>query len=200
MQIDRPIAIALILFAVLLLVFFLVLPEYKTFKSLREEFAEKKAEYDAKFDYYAAITKAYYDLQSREDGIKKIDSALPESPELGNIVYFLQKTAGENGIILKDLFLSKSAPSNIQTTGDAKKIRDISFTLDLIGSYSSLERFASSLEKSARLFEVTSISFGTSINPAAEASGQSGSSPKPQAQNKTQQTNSFSLQVRTHSY
>ena len=199
MQIDRPIAIALILFAVLLLVFFLVLPEYRTFKALREEFAEKKAEYDAKFDYYAAITKAYYDLQSREDGIKKIDSALPESPELGNIVYFLQKTAGENGIILKDLFLSKSAPSSTRTN-DTKAIKDIAFTLDLIGSYSSLERFASSLEKSARLFEVTSISFGTSINPAAEASGQSGSSPKPQAQNKTQQTNSFSLQVRTHSY
>ena len=47
MQIDRPIAIALILFIILLLVFFLVVPEYNTFKSLQTQLGEKKAEYNA---------------------------------------------------------------------------------------------------------------------------------------------------------
>jgi len=195
MQIDRPIAIALIAFIVLLLIFFLVMPEYRTFRSLQAEFSEKRAEYNAKFDYYAEITRAYYDLQSREDGIKKIDNALPENPDLGNIVYYLQKTASENGIILKDLFLSKSAPSNIKT-GNEKSIKEIGFTLDLVGSYSSLERFAASLEQSARLFEITSIAFGSAMEISSESSSKSGSN----TQTQTPQTNTYSLQILTHSY
>ena len=56
MQVDRPIAAAIILFIILLLVFFLVTPEYKTFKKLQSELGEKKAEFNAEFDYYAEIT------------------------------------------------------------------------------------------------------------------------------------------------
>ena len=81
MQIDRPIAIALTLFIILLLVFFLVVPEYKTFGRLQTELGEKKAEFNAEYDYYAAITKTYYDLQSRKEDIRKIDDALPQDPE-----------------------------------------------------------------------------------------------------------------------
>ena len=57
MQIDRPIAIALTLFIILLLVFFLVVPEYNTFESIANDILVKKqAEYKAEFDYYAAIS------------------------------------------------------------------------------------------------------------------------------------------------
>jgi hypothetical protein len=108
MHIDRPIAIALILFIILLLIFFLVAPEYNTFKQLRIELGEKRAEFNAQFDYYSAITKTYFDLQSRPDDLKKIDDALPQSSDLGETIYFLQETAKTDGLIIKDLFLSKS--------------------------------------------------------------------------------------------
>ena len=52
MQIDRPISIALILFAVLLLAYFLVIPEYNTFTSLQTQLGEKTAEYNAEVDYH----------------------------------------------------------------------------------------------------------------------------------------------------
>ena len=106
MIIDRPIAIALIIFIILLVVFFGVAPEYRVFKSLQSDLGIKKAEFNAKYDYYAAITKAYADLRAREDDIAKIDNALPASPELGQLVYYFQKTAAENGIIVKDLFFN----------------------------------------------------------------------------------------------
>ena len=91
MQIDRPIATALILFIILLLVFFLVVPEYKTFGKLQEELGEKKAEFNAQFDYYNAIANTYQQLQGRKDDIKKIDDALPQDPALGRVIYFLQQ-------------------------------------------------------------------------------------------------------------
>lgn len=194
MKIDRPIAIALILFVILLLAFFLVVPEYNTFTKLQTELGEKKAEYNAEFDYYAAITKTYFDLQSRKDDISKIDDSLPQDPGLGKIIYLLERTALENGMMIKDLFLSKassSSSSSSDQTNAGNNVKDIVFSTDLLGSYSSLEKFMISLEKSSRLFEITSISFGNN------SQGKSGAD---QSQFQTDQAYSFNLQIKTHSY
>jgi Tfp pilus assembly protein PilO len=192
MEIDRPITIAVILFIILLLVFFLVMPEYNTFTELQTELGQKKAEYNAQFDYYAAISKVYFDLQSRQDDIKKIDDALPTNPDLGKVIYYLQNTATENGMLIKDVFLSKSSQGNAQPQGSAGYVmKDIVFSMDLLGDYPSLTRFMITLEQSSRIFEVTNISFGAADQAQAQSS---------QSQFQIQQTFSFNLQVRTHSY
>lgn len=185
MQIDRPIVIALTLFIILLLVFFLVAPEYNTFGKLQTELGEKKAEFNAEFDYYDAITKTYDDLQNHQDDIKKIDDALPQDPALGKLVYFLQEAAKENGMMIKDLFLSQSSANTAQPSV-SNNVKDMVFSMDLLGDYASLENLIVSLENSSRIFEITSISFG-SAGGATSGSTQ-------------QQTYSFSLQVKTHSY
>jgi Tfp pilus assembly protein PilO len=179
MQIDRPIAIAIMLFIILLLVFFLVLPEYNTFGALRTQLGEKKAEFNAEFDYYSAITKTYYDLQSRKDDIKKIDDALPSplsDPIFGKLIYFIQETAKETGLMIKDISFSKSSSSAAETGSSI--VKDIVITTNLLGDYQPLGNFITSLEKSSRVFEVMNISFGSSAGPPY----------------------SFSLQIKTHSY
>ena len=180
MTIDRPIIIAVTLFVILLLIFFLVVPQYNTFKILQTQLAGKTAEFNAQHDYYSAIDATYLNLQGHKDDVVKIDDALPQNPVLANVVYFLQKTAGGNGLIIKDLFLSKSS-STESGSGAGNTVKDITFSIDLTGSYASLENFIVSLEKSSRIFEVTNISFGS---PSASA----------------QQTYSFSLQIKTYSY
>jgi len=179
MQIDRPITIALILFIILLLIFFLVAPEYNTFKKLQTELGQKIAEYDAEFDYYAHITKTYFDLQSRPDDIQKIDDALPENTDIGATVYFLQQTAKANGLIVKNLFLSKSAPASSNNNPNISGgVKNMVFSMELVGDYAALENFIISLEKSSRIFEVTNISFSSQSGPPYN----------------------FSLQINTHSY
>ncbi len=176
MTLDRPIAIGLIVIIILLLVFFLVMPEYNTFKKLQSQLGEKMAEYVAQHDYYAAIDKIYYDLENRKSDIGKIDDALSSDPNLGKTVYYLQETAKKNGLIVKSLFLSKSAQGGTASKGATTK--EITFSLDLLGGYPSLEGFMIALEDSSRIFEVTSISFGTQSGPPYN----------------------FSLQVKTYSY
>jgi len=189
MKIDRPITIAVILFVVLLLVFFLIVPEYKKFKVLQTDLAEKTAEYNAEFDYYASITKTYQELLAHEEDLQKVDDAIPEDPNLGEIVYFLQNNALENGMIVKDLFLSKTS----QSAGKSVKAgtKDIIFSIDLLGDYLSLQKFIISLEKSARLFEVTAITFGSDTLIPAETT---------QTQFQIQQTYSFNLEIKVRSY
>ncbi len=189
MQIDRPIAIAIILFIILLLVFFLVMPEYKTFKELQLDLGEKKAEFNAEFDYYAEITKKYYELQNRSEDLAKVDNALPQDPNLGKLVYYFQKTASDSGMIVKNLFLSKSAP--VSSKGSKKSINEIIFSINVLGNYSSLGDFLASLEKSDRIFEVTNISFGSSSEPDIVSS---------ESQFEIQQSYDFNLQIKTNSY
>lgn len=183
---DRPIIIALVLFSVIIIAFFLVVPEYKTFRSLQADLGKKRAEFNAGYDYYAEVTKTYFNLHSQPENLEKVNDALPENPDLGQVVYFFQKTATGSGLIIKDLYLSKS--SSIKSASK-NQVKDLVFSVNLIGSYSSLQNFISALEKSARLFEVTSISFDTQALAATQL---------PQFQ--SQQTFTFSLEIKTHSY
>ncbi|MDP3882555.1 MAG: type 4a pilus biogenesis protein PilO [Candidatus Staskawiczbacteria bacterium] len=198
MKFDRPIATAIILFIILLLIFFLVVPEYNTFKKLRADLGEKKAQYNAEFDYYAEITKQYYELQNREEDLKKVDDALPEDPNFGKLIYYFQKTAEENGMIIKDLFLSKSSAGVTSANGSGNRINDLIFSMNLIGDYSALSKFLSALEKSDRMFEVTNISFGSESQSQTIIEPSLPESEATQFQNL--QIYNFNLQVKTQSY
>ena len=192
MKIDRPIAIAVILFAIALLVFFLAAPEYNTFKKLQADLGEKKAQYNAEFDYYAEITKKYYELKNLEDDLKKVDNALPRDSDLGKLVYYFQKTATDSGMLVRDLFLSSSTAGSTDKKVESA-IKEMVFSMSVMGNYSSLGSFLSSLEKSDRIFEIISISFSTDSSAkltegAAIAGGQ------------IQQIYNFNLQIKTHSY
>ena len=199
MKIDRPIAIAIIFFVILLLAFFFVVPEYKIFGRLQAELAQKKAEYDAEFAYYSAIAKTHSDLVAHADDLEKIDDALPTDPSLGSAVYFLQQTTKESGMLLKNVSLSKSSSGNsaARPSSDSliqeksKVVQDIVFSLDLLGDYASLGRLSMALESSSRIFEVTDISFGSSSQPIFGAD---------QSQFQMTQVYSFKLQVKTHTY
>lgn len=198
MQIDRPIAIAIILFVVLLLSFFLVVPEYRAFKELQLELGKKKAEYNAKYEYYSEVRKTYNSIQERKEDIAKIDQALPATANFGSLIYYFQNRATESGLIFKNLFLAKStkASSASSAAGASKsKINEVVFSLNLLGSYSSLENFIASLEQSSRIFEIISISFGSQAPSFGAGVGS-----QSETQFQGQQTHNFSLEVLTHLY
>jgi Tfp pilus assembly protein PilO len=156
MAIDRTIIIVLIAFITIGLVFFLVLPEYREFKDLQKELTDKKAEYAKQYDYYNAIDNIFYDLQGQKSDLAKIDSALPKDSKLGEIINFLQRTIKDNNLTSRNLFFSKSS---------GKSVKSISFSIDLEGDYESLKEFMRALEESARIFEITNISFKSSAQP-----------------------------------
>lgn len=182
MTVDRPITIALMLFAILLLIFFLVVPKYNQFKDLQQKIGEQQSAYDAKFAYYSEVDKVYQQIQAKKEIVDKIDSAIPSNVSYGPLVYFFQKKGMENGMITRGLFLTKAAPINPE-----KNLKEIGFSLDVLGSYSALKSFLSSLEKSARLFEVSSISFGSAgVSSAGKM--------------QTLEIYQFRLEVKTYSY
>jgi Tfp pilus assembly protein PilO len=153
----------------LLLIFFLVVPKYTEFMSLRQKLGERQAEFDGKYNYYAEVSQKARELQANKEAIDKIDSALPTNVSFGDLVYFLQKKSAEDGLVIKNFQLVKSTVINPQSN-----IKEIIISLNLLGSYSAFKNFISSLEKSARLFELPNISFSSiSSGSAGALQGQS---------------------------
>ncbi len=199
MKIDRPISIALILFITLILIIFFVLPKYRDFRSSQADLGKIEAEFNGKYAYYSGISKAFRDLQEHQESVDKIDSALPKNPPIADIVYFFQEKSREKGLIIKSLFLAKFSALDSENG-----VREIAFSLNLAGTYSSLKSFLYSIEDSARLFEVSSISFSSSI---LQESSESQAVPGPpvnkikkQPQFQAEQIYSFQLEIKTHSY
>ncbi|MEK7541132.1 MAG: type 4a pilus biogenesis protein PilO [Patescibacteria group bacterium] len=188
MKVDRPIAISVIIFIIVLLIYFFVAPKYIEFKDLQIKLGKAEAEYNGKFAYYSEISQIFTKLEDNKESLEKIENAIPSKPQLADLVYFFQQKGVESGLIVKDILLTKISPATSESN-----IKEIVFSLDALGSYQSFKNFLSSLESSSRLFEVGNISFGLQIA--------SQSPPKtPTVQLMAQQTFSFQLEIKTQSY
>jgi len=163
MTIDRPIAIALILFVVLVLGFYFVSPKYQEFKEIQLKVSEKEAEFKGKAEYFAEVSKTFKKLKDYEENLGKIEDeehlgpiedALPSTPSLAPLIYFFQIKSSENGLIFRRANLL-----SISLVNERSDIKEITFSLEFFGSYPAFKNFLISLEKSARLIEVESISF-----------------------------------------
>lgn len=144
---KRLIIFIAIIMVVLAGVFLLVLPKYQDFKSVLLKFRQKEAELNSKTAYYAEINKAWQDLEKYEDVLAKVDFAIPQSYSIPVLFNYLQKTAGEIGLVLENL-------ASEDATGE--NIREISISLQLSGDYPSFKNFLFALENSERFFEVKS--------------------------------------------
>ncbi|MDI6591445.1 MAG: type 4a pilus biogenesis protein PilO [Patescibacteria group bacterium] len=144
----------------LILVVVLILPQYQNLKSVQEEINQKRAEIKYSQEHFLKLNELSGELGKYSTQLSKIDSALPLSPSLPSLFGFLQKTSSESGLILKRFgeVTSESLP-------EREKIKEHSLPLALSGSYSSFKSFLSSLEKTARLIEIESLSFSSLEGP-----------------------------------
>lgn len=165
MEINKPVASLIIIVITLVLIFLFVVPKLQEFRDLKLNLAKKQAEYDGESSYYDRIRQVLSDVKSRKESLEKISSALPSDFSLASIIYFLQEKVAENGLILKSAIFLQAAPdaygANISEE-PAKQIKSASFNVDLTSNYQGLKNFLYSLENSARLFEVETISFQSS--------------------------------------
>ena len=162
MEIDKQIAISVILFLVLILVFYLVIPKYKSFQSFLVEIGIKEAEFKAKDAYFIEITKTYRELIQHKDNLEKIETALPDNPSLSSLINFLYQKGSEKGLIIKKVNIFQGKPSDAE-----KKFKEANISLDLFGSYVAFKGFLLAIEKSARLIDSQGFSFSVEI-PSAE--------------------------------
>ncbi|MBI2050085.1 MAG: type 4a pilus biogenesis protein PilO [Candidatus Staskawiczbacteria bacterium] len=186
MQLDRPITIAVVIFIIILLMYFFLVPKYYEFRDFQIKLGKAEAEYNGKFAYYSEIGRVFRELENRREFLDKVENAIPTKPQLADLIYFFQQKSTESGLIVKDIILTKISPVTPESD-----IREISFSLDVLGNYQSFKNFLSFIENSSRLFEVSNVTFGSQTTSQPPGS----TSPAP-----VQQVYSFKLDIKTHSY
>ncbi|MCK4454366.1 type 4a pilus biogenesis protein PilO [Candidatus Parcubacteria bacterium] len=160
---KKPIiSITIISLAVVLLTFFVILPKYEELNSKNLQVEEKRFEFDTLEEYFRELSLKYEELGKYESEMAKIDSALPDNPNIASVFYFIQNMAEENGISLISVSLT-SSPIRRAGVEQLKEsdVKENRFFVNVAGSYSSFKDFLSALEKSARLIEVEEISFSS---------------------------------------
>ena len=153
---NRLIVIVILLFVSLILGMLLILPKYEDLSFLRKKIQEKQAELQFKEEYFQDLGEVAEELKKYQSQLSKIDSVLPDDPQLPLLFDYLQKTASQSGLVLKGISVVSVAPGRPVT-----EIKETSLSLVLSGSYSAFKNFLLTLEKSARLIETESISFAS---------------------------------------
>ena len=133
-----------------------VFPIFQKFRETQAEIKIKETDLENNQEYLAALNDMYSKFEELKPQLSKIDSALPKEPSLPNFLDFIQKTVGENGLVLTEISFSEAKP--IQ---EKEKIKETSLELNITGKYSAFKNLLLSLEKSARLIEVANISFSS---------------------------------------
>jgi Tfp pilus assembly protein PilO len=155
---QKVIIYIFIIFLCLILgVIFFGWPEYKNFNNLKLQIEERKAELENKNKYFSELNSISLKLKEYGSDLSKIDSALPTTSIVPDVINFLAEKSSQNGLILEKVKLDKISPLEKDS-----KIQKISLTLSLSGFYPALRSFVYSLQKSAKLIEVDSIMFSES--------------------------------------
>lgn len=145
--------------------YFFIWPKFQEFKQKKEEIETKDEEIRKKEEYLLNLENLSKELANYEDEIIKIDLALPSKPSVAAIFNYLQKTSSQNGLILKDIDISRLFPIE-NLTGE--KIKKMPFSISITGSYVSFKNFIWNLYKNTRLIEIKSIDFSSNLDEDSE--------------------------------
>jgi len=173
---SRFIPIISVILLIVLLVggYFFWWPKYQEFKEQGRILEQKARFLEQKNSYYSNLGTLYNKLDTYKENFDKIDSALPVEVSLPVLFDLIQNITSENGLVLNDISSSVedtgSSPTEISEKSavgeeikpdENSEIKKISLSLSLSSSYSSFKNLLSAIYKSARLFEVNSISFSS---------------------------------------
>ena len=164
MTISRPLAIIVGLCLAILLAAGFSVPKYRSLKLLQSNVKEKETELQTERKYFLEVDEAKEKLKEFEEELSKINSAIPLDPGLSSLGNFLQLAASQNGLVFKKILPSPSGSLKEEfiKKGFSPEIKETGVNLTVSGEYSAFKNFLSSLEKTARMTEIESITFSGS--------------------------------------
>jgi Tfp pilus assembly protein PilO len=160
---SRPLAIIIGLILLLVLGIAVVFPKYQNLNLLQLKVKEKEAALQSEKEYFSNLSEISEKLKKYEESLSKINSALPTEPKFPTLFDFLQTAASQNGLVLKKITpaLPGSLKGELAKEGWNPEIRKTGISLQVSGFYPSFKNFLSTLEKTARMIELESVSFFT---------------------------------------
>ena len=158
---NKSFIVPILFFIALLIIVYIVLPEFYNFNNFRKELETRNQEIKSIENYHKKINDTFNELKNYEENLEKINSALPDNYFSPSLLNYIQKTSAENGMFLKGAGLAtaptKKAEVSAETETAEPDIKENYVNITLIGSYDSFKTFLASIEKSSRMIETENI-------------------------------------------
>lgn len=159
----KKIVFSVVVIIIALGYFSLLKPKYEEIKAMKGGIENKETEEDVlrkKLKQMTALGDAYKSINP--DDLKKIDTALPDSPLKDELLSQLEFLTSQHGFLLSSLHIE-----DLQKAGKGEKaekeiagIGKIKVKMTVTGTdYYGLKSVLSMLERNLRLFDVTSLKF-----------------------------------------
>jgi Tfp pilus assembly protein PilO len=144
-------------------------PKYQEFRKSQINLDVESEKVKKKKDYVFELENSLSGMSDYEEEILKISAALPLEYSVSYLFSFVQKTASENGLIIKEAGLPEGLSNSPKVLAPGSiEITNINFSVTLTGEYPSFEDFISSMYRSSRLVEIRRID----ISPAEAKGGE----------------------------
>lgn len=155
----------------MVLVLLLLWPKYQDIQILEEKIEWKETDLETQTVYFENLENISGRLKEHQEQLSKIDSALPESLFLPEILNFIQYSASQSGLLLKDIssittIIPSLSPQDLEAGFEGEeidsvnnKVKETRINLKFSGDYPSFKNFLLILEKSTRLFGFQDITF-----------------------------------------
>lgn len=153
---EKQIFIFIFLLSAIILSVFFTFPKYQEVVDIKSQIEAKRTVLQYKEDRFLQLKNLEEKLEHYKEPLEKLDSVLPKDPDLPDLFNFLEKTALENGLVL-----GKISSFTVLSPKTKEQLGQASVNFSLSGSYSSLKNFLDTLEKSARLITLESLSFSS---------------------------------------
>lgn len=154
---NKYIPIALLLTFTIVVIALGVWPSYQEFTDLKKQEDLKKAEVESRELYVKNLREIKASLDERESEIAKLDTIIPNSPEVPILYDLLQKTASSSGFLLREIFYSIKKDEDFSSGLNA-----ISVNMKTEGVYPGIKEFLISARKAERFLDVKSVGLSTS--------------------------------------
>lgn len=160
---------AIIFIITLLGISIFIWPKYQQLQNLKTQERMYENQLRGQRSYALNLQEISQKLNAHPEALKKIDTALPDFPKIASLLNFLARASQDNGLLLNEIGSVSVRPifregereqrQPQEESRERKRLKEIRFSIKLLGDYPSLKNFLSRLEKSARLIEVERIFF-----------------------------------------
>ncbi|MBI4217423.1 MAG: type 4a pilus biogenesis protein PilO [Parcubacteria group bacterium] len=149
-------AVGALLAISMLVIVFLLWPNFQTFSALRNQLQERELELKNLEAYFNQLKQLQEEIASQPaEKLTLIEQSLPDEPSLPSLYEVLSQTASHSGLALRSInsFVGVAAPEAEQG------FRTIEVAMEMEGTYEALKEFLLSTRTLPRLLSIKDLKF-----------------------------------------
>lgn len=115
------------------------------------------------------LEKTIDSYEKNEQDFLELDAILPSDKNIPELLYQLESIARkESGVAFSGVSINELGTEDVSKT-NTSKFSELSLTVQIEGTYTSLKKYITSIEKNMRVADITSLQFSRTSRPGEDA-------------------------------